>query len=176
MDAGSLERRSSQLVGGRMSSHLYPCRLLLVAVLVVTLGGGSDWTPLLWAAPPNSKQGAKSPTIQSLGLDRKAAPVTPKASAKPPTKSEPSRALAAGPQGPSVDRAHRKTARIERQGKSGAHRRSFSRSRISPIMACSSNRNVMTPAEIARQGERQIPRPVSSSMSTFKNWTKIMTV
>lgn len=117
MDAGSLERRSSQLVGGRMSSHLYPCRLLLVAVLVVTLGGSSDWTPLLWAAPPNSKQGAKSPTIQSLGLDRKAAPVTPKASAKPPTKSEPSRALAAGPQGPSVDRAHRKTARHRKAGK-----------------------------------------------------------
>lgn len=63
---------------------------------------------------------------------------------------------------------------IGRLGNRGAHRRSFSRSRISPIMACSSNRNGMTPAGIARPGARQIPRPVSFSMSTFKNSTKIM--
>ncbi len=99
-----------------MSLQPYPCRLLLVAVLA-TLGGFSDWEPLLWAAPPNSKQGAKSPAGQSLGLDRKSSAVPPKAGAKSPAKSEPNRALAAGPQGPPVARAHRKTSRHRKTGK-----------------------------------------------------------
>ena len=99
-----------------MSSHPDPYRFLLVAVLA-TLGGFSDWEPLLWAAPPNSKQGAQSPVVQSLGLDRKGSSVPPKASAKSPAKPEPNRALAAGPQGSrSVDRAHWKTARHRKAG------------------------------------------------------------
>ena len=114
--AGRLERLSAQIVGGAMSSHPYPCKFLLVLVLA-TLGGLSDWEPLLWAAPPNSKQGGKSPTGQSLGLDRKSSAVPPKASAKLPAKAEPNRALAAGPQGPPVDRAHRKTSRHRKAGK-----------------------------------------------------------
>lgn len=115
--AGRFERLSTQIVRGMMSSHPDPYRLFWVAVLV-TLGGFSDWEPPLWAAPPNSKQGAKSPTVQSLGQGRKGSPVPPKASVKPSAKPEPNRALAAGPQGStSLDRAHRKTARHRKAGK-----------------------------------------------------------
>ena len=115
--AGRLEKRSTQFVGGVMSLHPYACRLLLVVVLA-TLSGVSNWEPLLWAAPPNAKQGAQSPAGQSLGLDRKGSPVPPKARAKSPVKSETNRALAAGPQGAtSFDRAHRKTSRHRKAGK-----------------------------------------------------------
>ena len=115
--AGKLERLWIQLDGGVMSSHPYSGRLLLVVVLA-TLSGFSDWEPLLWAAPPNSKQGAQSPAGQSLGLDRKGSPAPPKAKARPPAKSETNKALAAGPQAStSFDRAHRKTSRHRKAGK-----------------------------------------------------------
>lgn len=94
-----------------MSLHPYPCRFFLVVVLT-TLGGFSDWEPLLWAAPPNSK-----PRAQSFGLDRKGSPVPPKESAKSSAKSEPNRTLAAGLQKPPVDRAHRKPSRHRKTGK-----------------------------------------------------------
>jgi len=100
-----------------MPSHPYPCRIFLVAILV-TLGGFSDWEQLLWAAPSNSKQGAKSPTVQSLGLDRKVFPASPTVSAKPSLKSESNKAVATGSQRQlAADRARRKTARHRKAGK-----------------------------------------------------------
>lgn len=117
MGPGTLESVRTKSAEEVMSLRPNSGRLLLLAVLV-TLGGFSDWEPLLWAAPANLKHGAKPPVVPPSALDRQIPTPPPRVSVKPPTRTESSKTLAAGTQrqAPS-ERPPRKTPRHRKAGK-----------------------------------------------------------
>jgi len=100
-----------------MASRSYTCGLLLAGVLV-TLGGFGELEPLVLAAPAKSKKDVKVPVAQPIAPDRQAPAKLPKVGAKQPARTESSRTVAAASQGqPPSDRASRKIRRHKKAGK-----------------------------------------------------------
>ena len=93
-----------------MASHLSIKRMLL-AVVLVTLGGFSEWEPLVLAASAKSKGDAKPPKVQSLAPDRQTSEKRPTVNAKRPAKTESSKTVAASQGQAPSERASRKIRR-----------------------------------------------------------------
>ena len=100
-----------------MASHPYICGLLLAGVLV-TLGGFGELEPLVLAAPAKSKKDAKPPVAQPIAPDRSVPAKLSKVGAKQPARTESSKIVTAASQGqtPSA-RAPRKIRRHRKAGK-----------------------------------------------------------
>ena len=100
-----------------MASHSYICGLLLAGVLV-TLGGFGELEPLVLAAPAKSKKDAKPPVAQPIAPDRSVPAKLPKVGAKQPARTESSKIVTAASQGQTPsDRAPRKIRRHRKAGK-----------------------------------------------------------
>lgn len=100
-----------------MTSRPYTCGLLLAGVLV-TLGGFGELAPLVLAAPAKSKNEVKPPVVQPLPPDRQVPAKLPKVGAKQPARIESSKTVAAASQGQTPsDRAPRKIRRHQKAGK-----------------------------------------------------------
>ena len=99
-----------------MASRSYIGRLLLAGVLV-TVGGFGEWEPLVLAASAKSKKDAKPPVPKPLVPNRQASITPPKVVAKQPAKTESSKPVAVVAQGQTPsDRAPRKVRRHRKAG------------------------------------------------------------
>ena len=100
-----------------MASHPYIYGLLLAGVLV-TLGGFGELEPLVLAAPAKSKKDAKPPVAQPIAPDRSVPAKLPKVGAKQPARTESSKIVTAASQEQTPsDRAPRKIRRHRKAGK-----------------------------------------------------------
>src|SRR6476660_4015912 len=96
---------------GMMASRSYICRLLLAGVLV-TLGGFGELEPLVLAASAKSKKEAKLPVAKPPSPDRQDSTALPKAGTKQSARTESSKPVAVVAQGQTPsDRAPRKIRR-----------------------------------------------------------------
>ena len=103
-----------------MASHPYTCGLLLAGVLVILGGFGELESPVL-AASAKPKNDAKPPVVQPLAPDRQASITLPKVDAKQPARTESSKTVAVAAQGQTPsDQAPRK---IRHRQKAGGKRR-----------------------------------------------------
>jgi hypothetical protein len=99
-----------------MASRSYICRLLLAGVLV-TLGGFGELEPLVLAASAKSKKDAKPPVVKPPSPDRQDPTALPKAGTKQPARTESSKPVAVVAQGQTPsDRAPRKIHRHRKAG------------------------------------------------------------
>ena len=100
-----------------MASHPYICGLLLAGVLV-TLGGFGELEPVVLAAPAKSKKDTKAPVAQPIAPDGQVPAKLPKVGAKQPARTELSKTVAAASQGqPPSARASRKSRRHQKARK-----------------------------------------------------------
>ena len=100
-----------------MALRSYICRILLAGVLV-TLGGFGELEPLVLAAPAKPKKDAKPSVAQPIAPDRQVSIALPKVGAKQSARSESSKIVtAASKRHRPSDRAPRKIRRHWKAGK-----------------------------------------------------------